>query len=81
LERKSPVVALESKTVANYVSNILHKLQVADRKEARSAPTRPASRARRAPERTTCNVDAVRMRARRRVRLLPSIRTVARTPG
>jgi DNA-binding NarL/FixJ family response regulator len=34
LERNSPVVALESKTVANYVSNILHKLQVADRKEA-----------------------------------------------
>ena len=30
----SRLLSLSSKTVANYVSNILHKLQVADRKEA-----------------------------------------------
>ena len=28
------LLSLSPKTVANYVSNILHKLQVADRKEA-----------------------------------------------
>jgi hypothetical protein len=38
-EKRSPLsptasVSLSPKTVANYVSNILHKLQVADRKEA-----------------------------------------------